>query len=78
MKRSRQNDRKIVTATEDRLPDSYHLKYPINYGYIEDITARDGEDQEAYILGITTPVRFSPGMLPPLCTERMMLRKNEV
>lgn len=29
------------------------MYYPINYGYIEGITAPDGEEQDVYILGVT-------------------------
>ena len=41
---------------------SYHPEYkdtyyPINYGYVEGIIAPDGEEQDAYILGITEPVK---------------------
>ena len=32
------------------------MYYPINYGYIEGIMAPDGEEQDAYILGINEPV----------------------
>ena len=30
--------------------------YPINYGYIEGVMAPDGEEQDAYILGVNEPV----------------------
>lgn len=48
---------KIVTVTVDRPLGSYHpeykdMYYPINYGYIQGIMASDGEEQDAYILGI--------------------------
>ena len=55
----------IVTVTVDRPLGSYHPKYkdmyyPINYGYIEGIIAPDGEEQDAYILGVDKPVeRFT-------------------
>ena len=50
-----------VTVTVDRPLGSYHLEYkdiyyPINYGYIEGILAPDGEEQDAYILGVNEPV----------------------
>ena len=50
-----------VTVTVDRPLGSYHpnhsdLYYPINYGYIKGIPAPDGEDQDAYILGIDSPL----------------------
>ena len=48
---------KIVTVTVDRPMGSYHpehkdMYYPVNYGYIEGIIAPDGEEQDAYILGV--------------------------
>lgn len=51
----------IVKVTVDRPMGSYHpvhkeLYYPINYGYIEGIIAPDGEEQDAYILGVTRPI----------------------
>ena len=47
---------KTVTANVDRPMGSYHpehkdMYYPVNYGYIEEIIAPDGEEQDAYILG---------------------------
>ena len=50
-----------VTVTVDRPLGSYHpqypdLYYPVNYGYIKGITAPDGEEQDAYILGVDTPL----------------------
>lgn len=52
----------IVKVTVDRPLGSYHPKhrdiyYPINYGYVEGIIAPDGEEQDAYILGIDAPVK---------------------
>ena len=35
--------------------------YPVNYGYIPGIFAADGEDQDAYILGITEPLTAFDG-----------------
>ena len=51
----------IVKVTVDRPLGSYHPKhkdmyYPINYGYIDGIMAPDGEEQDAYILGVDKPV----------------------
>lgn len=48
---------RTVTVTIDRPLGSYHPKhkkmyYPINYGYVEGIMAPDGEEQDAYILGV--------------------------
>lgn len=51
----------IVTVTVDRPLGSYHpehreMYYPVNYGYTKGITAPDGEEQDAYILGVNKPV----------------------
>lgn len=35
--------------------------YPINYGYIPGVTAGDGEEQDAYILGIREPLTAFDG-----------------
>ena len=48
---------RTVTVTVDRPLGSYHpehkdMYYPINYGYVEGIMALDGEEQDAYILGV--------------------------
>lgn len=37
-------------------PRYMEMRYPINYGYIEGVIAPDGEEQDAYILGIDEPV----------------------
>lgn len=52
----------IVKVTVDRPLGSYHpehkdMYYPINYGYVEGIIAADGEEQDAYILGVDVPVK---------------------
>lgn len=57
---------KLVTVTVDRPLGSYHPKhkdihYPVNYGYIEGIIAPDGEEQDAYILGIDIPLEKFTG-----------------
>ena len=35
--------------------------YPINYGYVKGIIAPDGEEQDAYILGVNIPVENYTG-----------------
>ena len=59
---------KKVKVTVDRPMGTYHpqhkdLYYPINYGYIEGIMAPDGEEQDAYILGVDTPVDEFEGIV---------------
>lgn len=56
----------IVKVIVDRPLGSYHpeykdLYYPINYGYIEGIIAPDGEEQDAYILGVDKAVKEFTG-----------------
>ena len=51
----------IVKVIVDRPLGTYHPKhkdiyYPVNYGYIQEIMAPDGEEQDAYILGVSEPV----------------------
>ncbi|WP_053985073.1 inorganic pyrophosphatase [Niameybacter massiliensis] len=57
---------KRVTVKVDRAMGTYHPKhkdlyYPINYGYIEGIMAPDGEEQDAYLLGVLEPVETFTG-----------------
>ena len=37
-------------------PEHKDMYYPVNYGYIEGIIAPDGEEQDAYILGVDKAV----------------------
>ncbi len=53
---------KIVKVIVDRPMGTYHPKhediyYSVNYGYIEGIMAADGEEQDAYILGVNEPIK---------------------
>ena len=57
---------KIVTVVVDRPLGSCHPKYKdliysVNYGYIPNIIASDGEEQDAYILGIDAPLKEFTG-----------------
>ena len=59
---------RMVTVTVDRPLGSYHpehkdMYYPINYGYVEGITAPDGEEQDAYILGVSEAVETFTGKI---------------
>lgn len=69
---------KTVTVTVDRPKGSYHpihkdLYYPVNYGYIEGILAPDGEEQDAYILGVDIPVKSFTGKVAAI-----IHRKNDI
>lgn len=66
---------KIVTVTVDRPLGSFHPKhpdmyYPVNYGYIEGIMASDGEEQDAYILGVDIPVKKFTGKVIAIIHRR--------
>lgn len=57
---------RTVTVTVDRPLGSYppeheDMYYPINYGYVEGIMAPDGEEQDAYILGVDEAVEKFTG-----------------
>ena len=59
---------RMVTVTVDRPLGSYPPKhkdiyYPINYGYIKGIMAADGEEQDAYILGVDKAVSEFAGRI---------------
>ena len=53
---------KFVKVIVDRPLGTYHPKhkdiyYSVNYGYIEGVIAADGEEQDAYVLGVNEPVK---------------------
>ena len=57
-----------VTVTVDRPRGSHHpqyedMVYPVNYGYIAGIIAPDGEEQDAYILGLDVPLSSFRGIV---------------
>lgn len=50
-----------VTMTVDRPMGSAHPEHPgliylVNYGYVPGVMAPDGEEQDAYLLGLDAPV----------------------
>lgn len=52
---------KLVHVTVDRPMGSFHpeykdMYYPVNYGYVEGVFAGDGEEQDAYLLGVEEPL----------------------
>lgn len=67
------------------------MYYPVNYGYIEGIIAPDGEEQDAYILGIDKPVEKFTGRIIAIvrrhddieekwvvCSENCSFSKDEI
>lgn len=58
---------KLVTVKVDRPLNSIHPKhkniiYKLNYGYIPDTVSGDGEELDAYIIGVKEPVTHFEGM----------------
>lgn len=55
-----------VKVVIDRPLGSKHPKhdfiYEVNYGYIEGIIAPDGEELDAYLLGVNEPIKEYKGM----------------
>ena len=59
---------KTVCVVVDRPLGSFHpnykeLYYSVNYGYVKGIIAGDGEEQDAYILGIYKPINEFTGIV---------------
>ncbi len=58
----------IVRVVVDRPLGSFHPKhkniyYPVNYGFVDGVIAPDGEEQDAYILGVYEPVTEFTGKI---------------
>ena len=58
----------IVKVIVDRPLGSVHpehndLIYNVNYGYIPEVFALDGEEQDVYVLGVNEPVTEFVGMV---------------
>ena len=87
---------KTVKVIIDRPLGTYHpehkdLFYSVNYGYIEGIIAPDGEEQDAYVLGVNEPVKEFTGKVIAVikrlddieekwvvAPENMYLKKEEI
>ncbi len=57
-----------VTVIVDRPLGSYHpthksIYYSINYGYVQGVFAPDGEEQDAYVLGVNEPITEFTGKI---------------
>ena len=44
-------------------PKHPDLIYPVNYGYVPGLIAPDGEEQDAYVLGVDQPLEEFTGQL---------------
>ncbi len=59
---------KLVNVKIDRPLGTYHpahknIFYEVNYGYIEDVIAPDGEGQDCYVLGVDAPIEEFKGQV---------------
>lgn len=65
---------RTVQVTMDRPLGSTHPKhgfvYVVNYGYIAGIKAPDGEDLDAYFLGVDTPMQTGEGVCVAIAHRR--------
>ena len=51
-------------------PDWPELIYPVNYGFVPGIMAADGEEQDAYILGVDRPLKRFSGQVVAVIHRR--------
>ena len=86
----------FVKVIVDRPLGTHHPKhkdiyYSVNYGYVEGIIAADGEEQDAYILGVNEPVKEFYGKVIAIihrfddveekwivCPEEMSFTREEI
>lgn len=63
---------KTVRVMVDRPVGYRHgdILYPVNYGYIPGLMAADGEEQDAYILGVTEPLDVFDGQVIAVVCRR--------
>ena len=56
---------KLVHVVVDRPIGCHHgdIVYPVNYGYVPGLLAGDGEEQDAYILGVNEPLTSFDGQV---------------
>ena len=50
------------TARWGRITHSHGFLYPVNYGYLPGVPAPDGEDLDAYVLGVDQPLERFEGI----------------
>ena len=51
-------------------PDWPGFIYRVNYGYVPEIMAPDGEEQDVYVLGVDTPLQTFEGELIAIIHRR--------
>ena len=76
----------VVTVEVDR-PIGYRhgdTVYPINYGYLPGVMGGDGEEQDAYILGVDEPLRSFTGKVVGVirrindCEDKLVVAPEEM
>lgn len=65
----------LVTVTIDRPLGSVHpnhptIVYPVNYGYVAGVCGGDGEEQDAYVLGVDVPLASFTGRVVAVIHRR--------
>ena len=69
---------KVVTVQVDRPVGYLHgdILYPVNYGFVPGLMGGDGEEQDAYILGLleNSPYQHSSQCHPALATKNIKKR----
>ena len=74
LKLARKQLGKVVEVTMDRPLGTTHPKhgfvYEVNYGYIAGIKAPDGEDLDAYFLGVNIPLQVAEGVCVAVAHRR--------
>lgn len=68
----------LVKVTVDRPLGSAHPEHPdiiygVNYGFAEGVVGGDGEAQDAYVLGVSVPVKEFCGYV-----AAVIVRRNDV
>ena len=46
-----------------RHPEYFDLIYEVNYGYVPEVIGGDGEEQDAYVLGVSVPIEEFDGVV---------------
>ena len=52
---------KIDRPLGSRHPEHDYIYYPVNYGYVPNIPAPDGDDLDVYVLGVFEPLESFTG-----------------
>ena len=67
-------DKKVEVVVDRPLgcthPKHKNIVYSVNYGFVEGVIAGDGEEQDAYILGVDVPVEHFVGRVIAVIKRR--------